>query len=113
MYQLQRDKVDETSNEDLGKRLRQDVDICEQQYGFMPRTSTRDAIFSLRMLMERYREGPKFLYCVIVDLENAYDRMPREILWFCMRKSGVAEKYGRLVQEIGRIFIGTIHELSS
>ncbi|KAK3539660.1 hypothetical protein QTP70_011109 [Hemibagrus guttatus] len=36
----------------------------------------------------------------IVDLEKAYDRMPREELWYCMRKSGVAEKYVRVVQDM-------------
>ncbi|KAK3542339.1 hypothetical protein QTP86_025761 [Hemibagrus guttatus] len=35
-------------------RLRKVVDICEQQYGFMPRKSTTDAIFALRILMEKY-----------------------------------------------------------
>ena len=38
-------------------RLRREVEICEQQYGFMPKKDTTDAIFSLRMLMEKYREG--------------------------------------------------------
>ncbi|KAK3570045.1 hypothetical protein QTP86_009590 [Hemibagrus guttatus] len=35
-------------------------------------------------------------------LENlkAYDRVPREELWYCMRKSGVAEKYVRVVQDM-------------
>ncbi|MCJ8743426.1 hypothetical protein PDJAM_G00093880 [Pangasius djambal] len=32
------------------------------------------------------------------NLENAYDRVPREELWYCMRKSGVAEKYVRVMQ---------------
>ncbi|KAI5627956.1 hypothetical protein C0J50_3222 [Silurus asotus] len=81
-------------------RLREEVTICEQQYGFMPRKSTTDALFALRMLMEKYREGQKELHCVFVDLEKAYDRVPREELWYCMRKSGVSEKYVRVVQDI-------------
>ncbi|KAK3542168.1 hypothetical protein QTP86_016423 [Hemibagrus guttatus] len=37
---------------------------------------------------------------LFVDLEKAYDRVPREELWYCMRKSGVAEKYVRVVQDM-------------
>ncbi|KAK3517557.1 hypothetical protein QTP70_012543 [Hemibagrus guttatus] len=36
---------------------------------------------------------------VLENLEKAYDRVPREELWYCMRKSGVAEKYVRVVQD--------------
>ena len=81
-------------------RLREEVKICEQQYGFMPRKSTSDAMFALRMLMEKYMEGPKELHCVFVDLEKAYNKVPRDELWYCMRKSGVAEKYVRVVQNM-------------
>ncbi|KAK3568690.1 hypothetical protein QTP86_013449 [Hemibagrus guttatus] len=52
-------------------RLRKVVEICEQQYGFMPRKSTTDAIFALRILMEKYRDGQRELHCVFVDLEKA------------------------------------------
>ncbi|MCJ8736395.1 hypothetical protein PDJAM_G00258030 [Pangasius djambal] len=84
-------------------RLRKLVDICEQQYGFMPRKSTTDAIFELRILrilMEKYRDGQRELHCVFLDMEKAYDRVPIEGLWYCMRKSGVAEKYVRVVQDM-------------
>ncbi|KAK3558644.1 hypothetical protein QTP86_022969, partial [Hemibagrus guttatus] len=81
-------------------RLRKVVEICEQQYDFMPRKSTTDAIFALRILMEKYRDGQRELHCVFVDSEKAYDRVLREELWYCMRKSGVAEKYVRVVQDM-------------
>ena len=38
-------------------RLRDIVEITKQQYGFMPGKRTTDAMFALRMLMEKYREG--------------------------------------------------------
>ena len=30
---------------------------------------------------------------MFVDLEKAYDKVPREEVWYCMIKSGLAEKY--------------------
>ena len=47
-----------------------------------------------------YSEGLKELHCVFVDLEKAYDKVPREELWYCMRKSRVAEKYVKVVQDM-------------
>ena len=55
------------------------------------------ALFALRVLMEKYREGQKELHCVFVDLENAYDKVPREEVWYCMRKSGFTERYVRRI----------------
>ncbi|KAK3525233.1 hypothetical protein QTP86_024950, partial [Hemibagrus guttatus] len=37
---------------------------------------------------------------VLENLEKVYDRVPREELWYCMRKSGVAEMYVRVVQDM-------------
>ena len=51
-------------------RLRDRVEINKQQYGFMPGKGTTDAMFALRMLMEKYREGQRELHCVFVDLEK-------------------------------------------
>ena len=82
------------------RRLRSELTFSEQQYGFMPGKSTTDALFALRVLMEKYREGQKELHCVFVDLEKAYDKVPREEVWYCMRNSGLAEKYVRIVQDM-------------
>ena len=79
-------------------RLRDRVEISKQQYGFMPGKGTTNAMFALRMLMEKYREGQGELNCVFMDLEKAYDSVPQEELWYCMRKSGIVEKYVQLVQ---------------
>ena len=80
-------------------RLRREVTISEQQYGFMPRKTTTVTMFALRVLMEKNREGQQELHCVFVDLEKAYDKVPREELWYCMRKSQVVEKYVKVVQD--------------
>ena len=50
-------------------RPRIDLTFSNQQYGFMPGKSTTHALFALRVLMEKYREGQKELHCVFVDLE--------------------------------------------
>ena len=37
-------------------RLRDRVEINKQQYGFMPGMGNTDAMFALRMLMEKHRK---------------------------------------------------------
>ena len=37
---------------------------------------------------------------MFVDLEIAYDTVPREEVWYCMRKSGLAERHVRIVQDM-------------
>ena len=43
-------------------RLRNRVEFSKQQYEFMSGKETTDAMFALRMLMEKYREGQRELY---------------------------------------------------
>ncbi|KAK3526945.1 hypothetical protein QTP86_005766 [Hemibagrus guttatus] len=98
------DRTEENRQEykELQRRVKREVSKAKQNAydELYTRKSTTDAIFALRILMEKYRDGQRELHCVFVDLEKAYDRVPREELWYCMRRSGVAEKYVRVVQDM-------------
>ena len=61
-------------------RIRMEVTIAEQQFGFMPGRNTTDAIFCLRMVLEKWTAGQKAVHCAFIDLLKAYDRVPREKL---------------------------------
>ena len=48
---------------------------------------TLDAIFIVRKLMEKHFERHKDLFLTKVSLENASDRVPREVLFWAMRRN--------------------------
>ncbi|XP_063600015.1 uncharacterized protein LOC134776233 [Penaeus indicus] len=81
-------------------RLRRLVNISKEQFGFMEGKSTTDAIFALRHVQEKYRETYKELHDVFIDLEKAYDRMPREELYWCMREKNIPEKSISIVKDM-------------
>ncbi|XP_068200692.1 uncharacterized protein [Palaemon carinicauda] len=59
-------------------RIREETKIGEEQFGFMPGRSITDAMFALRQLLEKYREGQKELHIVFIDLQRAYERVLRK-----------------------------------
>ena len=84
----------------IDSRIRNEVTIVEQQFGFMPGKSTTDAIFCLRMLMEKWSEGQKAVHCVFIDLNKAYDRTPREEMWKCLRLAKTSECCLKVIKDM-------------
>ena len=84
----------------IERRLREETSIGEEQFGFMPGRSTTDAVFALRQILEKHREKRRGMHVIFIDLEKAYDRVPRQEVWRCMREKGVPEKYVRLVMDM-------------
>ena len=80
--------------------IREQVCIDSMQFGFMPGKGTTDAIFILRQLHEKHISKKKNLYFAFVDLEKAFDRIPRKVLWWSMRKLGVEEWVISVVQSM-------------
>ena len=78
--------------------IRSQISIDEMQFGFMPGRGTTDAIFILRQLQEKYIGKHKDIFFAFVDLEKAFDRIPRKVLWWAMRKLGINEWIVKVVQ---------------
>ena len=72
----------------IEKIIRERISIDDMQFGFMPGRGTTDAIFILRQLQEKHLAKNKKLYFAFVDLEKAFDRVPRKVIWWAMRKLG-------------------------
>ena len=63
------------------------------QFGFMPGRGTADALFIVRRMQEEYREKDKKLYMCFVDLEKVFNRVPRRVMQWALRKKGLPETW--------------------
>lgn len=83
----------------IDQRISEETSVEEQQ-GFMPGKGTTDSVFALRQVMETHREKQTGLHIVFIDLEKAYDIVPRQEVWRCTQEKEMPEKYVKLVQDM-------------
>jgi hypothetical protein len=58
-----------------------------------------EMIFLIRQIIGRHREQKKDLHMIFIDLEKAYDKIPRNITWWALKKL-VPTKYVTLIKDM-------------
>ncbi len=79
--------------------------MSKEQGGFRKGRGCVDQIFAMKRLVEEYLGNDK-LYAAFMDLEKAYDRVDREVLWNLLKICGVC---GQLLKGIQAFFEKQIH----
>ncbi|VBB35221.1 unnamed protein product, partial [Acanthocheilonema viteae] len=86
----------------LEARIREIADVNGMQFAFRPGCSTSDPIFILRRLQESALSKGLKLYHVFIDLEKAFDRIPRPLIIWALRRRRVDEWIINLVMLLYR-----------
>ncbi|CAF3293547.1 unnamed protein product [Rotaria sp. Silwood2] len=86
----------------IERRCQQIVEpqIQENQWGFRAGRSTTDQIFTLQQIIEKSWEFAKPIYALFVDLEKAYDRVPRNILWNVLKEYDIQDQLLSAIQSL-------------
>ena len=51
-------------------------------------------------LLEKWTEGQKAVHCAFIDLEKAYNRVPKEELWECLWLAETSEYYIKVIKDM-------------
>ena len=84
----------------LSKGCKRENILPEEQCGFRPQRSTIDMIFVLGRLHLLAREESTLLYMCFVDLDNAYDRVHRALLWTVLARFGVPPNMLAVIRDL-------------
>ena len=61
---------------------------------------TTDVLFILRRMQEEFRGREKKLYMCFVDLKKAFDRVPRKVMKWALRKKSLPEVLVKTVMSL-------------
>jgi Reverse transcriptase (RNA-dependent DNA polymerase). len=77
-----------------------DWQLLESQYGFRPHQGRIHGMCVLQRLIESAGTLPEGMYTLYIDLEQAFDRVPRRKLWRCLRKRGLPKAFIKLLHDL-------------
>ncbi|CAK1594622.1 unnamed protein product, partial [Parnassius mnemosyne] len=76
----------------LIERVMEETDgkIWDVQAGFRKGMGCTDQVFSMRMIAEKFLAKNQKVFCAFMDLEKAYDRVDRNVLWQTLNSFGLS-----------------------
>ena len=86
----------------LMRRMRNSLrpEISRTQFGFVPDKGTRNAIFTLSMLMERCIEVQRDLYICFIDYSKAFDKVRHNELFNILEELDIDGKDLRIIRNL-------------
>ena len=85
-------------------------EIDEWQFGFRSGRGTQHAICIIRKIQEEARYRNQDVYVIFIDLEKAFDSVPRNVLWTCLKKLGINGRTLSMITQFHEGFKGLIGE---
>jgi len=82
--------------------------IASSQLGFRKNLSTEHAMSAVLRLQYLNRHGSRAMCAAFVDLEKAFDIVPRELIWETLSENGVGPKMLSVIKEFHEELEGTI-----
>ena len=82
----------------MERKIRQitESSLEESQSGFRKGRSTQDHIFTIKQIIEKVAQQGRAVYIGFIDLEKAFDTVPRDRVWDILRDRGVNRKLIRM-----------------
>ena len=64
-------------------------EVGDEQAGFRKNSGTREGIFNLKMIVEKYIEAQKDIYACFIDYSKAFDTVNHEKLIECLKTTDI------------------------
>ena len=73
--------------------------IAKEKAGFRARRSTKEQIFNLRILCEKYLQHQQDLYHVFIGFKKAFHRVWHAALWATMKKYNIGTSLIQVIKK--------------